>query len=181
VSNLRKLLTGAGVDSRTVLIAAPPGYRLNIPDDACDLDRFTAEKTAGVHAAAAGSFEQAARHLSAALAEWRGPVLGDLEDFRFVNAFTTSLVEEKILAHMAQAEAEIACGRAFTVITELEAHAVIVDTGTGYIIDDLRSSNGVHVQDQRIRSAATLRDGDRVRICDRVFAFQIAVDNGNER
>lgn len=59
--------------------------------------------------------------------------------------------------------------------------AVIVDTGTGYIIDDLRSSNGVHVQDQRIRSAATLRDGDRVRICDRVFTFQIAADNGNER
>lgn len=65
--------------------------------------------------------EQAARHLSAALVECRGPVLGDLEAFRFVNAFTTSLVEEKILAHTAQAEAEIACGRAFTVITELEA------------------------------------------------------------
>ncbi len=59
-------------------------------------------------------------------------------------------------------------------------HAVIVDTGTGYTIDDLRSSNGVHVQDQRIRSAATLRDGDRVRICDREFTFQIAADNGNE-
>ncbi|MEE2854620.1 MAG: BTAD domain-containing putative transcriptional regulator [Actinomycetota bacterium] len=308
VSNLRKLLTGAGVDSRTVLFAAPPGYRLNIPNDACDLDRFTAEKTAGVHAIAAGRFEQASRHLSAALAEWRGPVLADLEDFRFVNAFTTSLIEEKVLAHTAQAEAEIACGRAATVIAELEAltaehpyreqlwaqlmtayyltdrqsdalaayrrvqksladdlgidpgqnlrtlndrilrqepldakknamttaaveitvleqytsdnkavaylhepsgrryplhgsttigrlgdndivldspkvsrhHAVIVDTGTGYIIDDLRSSNGVHVQDQRIRSAATLQDGDRVRICDRVFTFQIAADNGDE-
>ncbi len=286
VSNLRKLLTGAGVDPRTVLVAAPPGYRLNIPNDTCDLGRFIAEKTAGVHAAAAGRFEQASQHLSAALAEWRGPVLEDLEDFRFVDAFTTSLVEEKILAHTAHAEAEIACERAFTVITELEAltaehpyreqlwaqlmtayyltdrqsdalaayrrvqksladdlgidpgqnlralndrilrqepldakknamttaavaitvleqytmankkavaylhevtgrsyplqgsttigrlsdndivldspkvsrhHAVIVDTGTSYIIDDLRSSNGVHVRDQRIHSAATLR------------------------
>ncbi|WP_436971841.1 BTAD domain-containing putative transcriptional regulator [Mycobacterium colombiense] len=308
VSNLRKLLTGAGVDPRTVLVAAPPGYRLNIPDDTCDLGRFIAEKSAGVHAAAAGRFEQASQHLSAALAEWRGPVLEDLEDFRFVDAFATSLVEEKILTHTAQAEAEIACGRAFTVITELEAltaehpyreqlwaqlmtayyltdrqsdalaayrrvqksladdlgidpgqnlralndrilrqepldakknamttaavaitvleqyttddkvvaylhevtgrsyplqgsttigrlsdndivldspkvsrhHAVIVDTGTGYIIDDLRSSNGVHVQDQRIRSAATLQDGDRVRICDHEFTFQIAADNDGE-
>lgn len=308
VSNLRKLLNGAGVDPRTVLVAAPPGYRLNIPDDTCDLDRFTAEKTAGIHAAVEGRFEQASQHLSAALTEWRGPVLDDLEDFRFVDAFTTSLVEEKILAHTALAEAEIACGRAFNVVSELEAltaehpyreqlwaqlmtayyltdrqsdalaayrrvqksladdlgidpgqnlralndrilrqepldarknamttaavaitvleqytsdqkavayllevsgrryplqgsttigrlgdndivldspkvsrhHAVIVDTGTSYIIDDLRSSNGVHVQEQRIRSTATLRDGDRVRICDREFTFQLAADSGNE-
>jgi DNA-binding SARP family transcriptional activator len=308
VSNLRKLLTGAGVDPRTVLVAAPPGYRLNVANDRCDLGRFIAEKTAGVQAAAAGRFEQASQHLSAALAEWRGPVLEDLDGFRFVDAFTTSLVEEKILAHTAQAEAEIACGRAFTVITELEAltaehpyreqlwaqlmtayyladrqsdalaayrrvqksladdlgidpgqnlralndqilrqepldvkknamttaavaitvlehyptdgkvaaylhevsgrsyplrgsttigrlgdndivldspkvsrhHAVIVDTGNGYIIDDLRSSNGVHVREQRIRSAATLQDGDRVRICDHEFTFQVAADHEDE-
>lgn len=306
VSNLRKLLTGAGVDPRTVLVAAPPGYRLNVSNDSCDLGRFIAETTAGVHAAAAGRFEQASQHLSAALGEWRGSVLEDLRDFRFVDAFTTTLVEEKILAHTAQAEAEIACGRAFTVITELEAltaehpyreqlwaqlmtayyltdrqsdalaayrrvqksladdlgidpgqnlralndlilrqepldvkknamstaavaitvleqyttadkaavaylhevsgrsyplrgsttigrlsdndivldspkvsrhHAVIVDTGTSFMIDDLRSSNGVRVRNERIRSAATLHDGDRVRICDHEFTFHIAVDN----
>lgn len=73
VSNLRKLLGGAGIDPRVVLAAAPPGYRLSIPDNTCDLGRFVAEKTAGVHAAAAGRFEQASRHLSAALREWRGP------------------------------------------------------------------------------------------------------------
>jgi len=56
VSNLRKLLSGAGIDPREVLAAAPPGYRLNIAENTCDLGRFTAEKTAGVHmAAAAGS------------------------------------------------------------------------------------------------------------------------------
>ncbi|MEB4210215.1 BTAD domain-containing putative transcriptional regulator [Mycobacterium sp. 94-17] len=308
VSNLRRLLTGAGVDPRTTLVAAPPGYRLNIGEDACDVGRFIAEKTAGVHAAAAGRFEQAGRHLSAALAEWRGPVLEDLDDFRFVDAFAASLAEEKILAHTAQAEAEIACGRAYTVIAELEGltaehpyreqlwaqlmtayyltdrqsealaayrrvqksladdlgidpgpnlralndrilrqepldakknamttaavaitvleqytcdtktvaflhetsgrshplqrsttigrlgdndivldspkvsrhHAVIVDTGSGYVIEDLRSSNGVHVRDQRIGSAATLRDGDRIRICDREFTFRIAADNGDD-
>jgi hypothetical protein len=36
------------------------------------------------------------------------------------------------------------------------------------------------VQDQRIRSAATLQDGDRVRICDHEFTFQIATDNGDQ-
>lgn len=121
VSNLRKLLTGVGIDPRDVLAAAPPGYRLSIGDDACDLGRFIAEKTAGVRAAAAGKFEQASQHLSAALAQWRGPVLEDLRDFQFVDTFATALVEDKILVHTAQAEAEIACGRASFVIAELEA------------------------------------------------------------
>lgn len=308
VSNLRKLLSGAGIDPRAVLAAAPPGYRLNITENACDLGRFIAEKTAGVHAAATGRFEEASQHLTAALAQWRGPVLEDLREFGFVDTFATSLVEEKILVHGAKAEAEIACGRAFAVITELESltaehpyreplwaqlitayyltdrqsdalaayrrvktaladdlgidpgptlrslneqilrqepldvkrtaktaavdtvtvleqhtmvsgqqaiaylheasgrsyplraaatrigrlsdndivldspkvsrhHAVIVDTGTSFIINDLRSSNGVHVQQERIRSAATLRDGDHVRICDHEFTFQIAADD----
>src|SRR6202034_957094 len=121
VSNLRKLLTGVGIDPREVLAAAPPGYRLSIGDDTCDLGRFIAEKPAGVHAAAAGQFEQASAHLSAALAEWRGPVLEDLRDFQFVDTFATSLVEDKILVHTAQAEAAIACGRASFVIAELES------------------------------------------------------------
>src|ERR1700757_2182809 len=305
VSNLRKLLGGVGIDSRVVLAAAPPGYRLTIPENACDLGRFIAEKTAGVHAAAVGRFEEASRHLSAALAQWRGQVLEDLLDFQFVDTFAASLVEEKILVHPASAEAEIACGRAFGVITELEAligehpyreplwtqlitayyltdrqsdalaayrrvkttlaedlgidpgqtlralnerilrqepldvkqsaqitaagtvtvldqrtmvsgqkavaylheasgrsyplqasatrigrlsdndivlddanvsrhHAVIVDTGTSYIINDLRSSNGVHVQHERIRSAATLHDGDHIRFLHHKFTFRIA-------
>ena len=305
VSNLRKLLSGVGIDPRAVLAAAPPGYRLSIPENTCDLGRFIAEKTAGVHAAAVGRFEEASRHLSAALAQWRGQVLDDLLDFQFVDTFATSLVEEKILVRTAKAEAEIACGRAFDVITELEAltaehpyreplwaqlitayymtdrqsdalaayrrvkttlaedlgidpgqtlralnerilrqepldvkraakttaagtvtaldertmvsgqkavaylheasgrsypleaaatrigrlsdndivldganvsrhHAVIVDTGTSWIINDLRSSNGVHVRDQRIRSATTLHDGDHIRICEHEFTFEIA-------
>ena len=311
VSNLRKLLSGVGLDPRMVLAAAPPGYRLSIPDNACDIGRFIAEKTAGVHAAAASRFEQAGKHLSAALTEWRGPVLEDLSDFQFVDTFATSLVEEKILVHTAKAEAEIACGRAFSVITELEAltaehpyreplwaqlitayyltdrqsdalgayrrvkqtlaedlgidpgpnlralndrilrqepldvkkiavttaavtqtvmdqhtrvsernavaylreasgqshplreaatrigrlsdndivldtpkvsrhHAVIVDTGTSWVINDLRSSNGVQVQHERIRSATPLHDGDHIRIGEHEFTFEIVPGNNGE-
>ncbi len=32
VSNLRKLLGGVGVDSRTALVSAPPGHRLTVPE-----------------------------------------------------------------------------------------------------------------------------------------------------
>lgn len=311
VSNLRKLLGGAGGDARALLAAAPPGYRLSIAENTCDHGRFVVEKNAGVHATAAGRFEQAIEHLSTALAEWRGPVLDDLRDFQFVDVLSTALVEEKILAHTAKAEAEIACGRAAMAIPELEAltvehpyreqlwtqlitayyltdrqsdalgayrrvkttladdlgidpgqtlrslnerilrqepldaknaakttaadtvtvldqrtrvsnqqavaflhdvasgqdyplrsaatrigrlddndivldsanvsrhHAVIVDTGTNYIINDLRSSNGVHVEHQRIRSAAPLTEGDHIRICDHEFTFQITSRSGS--
>ena len=113
--------TSAGVDSGRVLVSAPPGYRLNVPDADCDLGRFIIEKNVSVQAAAAGNFEQASRHMSAALAEWRGPVLEDLRDFEFVNAYATALVEDKVTAHSARAEAEIACGRASAVISELES------------------------------------------------------------
>ena len=121
MSTLRRLLRSAGADPYTVLASAPPGYQLSVADADCDVGRFTAEKTAGVQAAAAGRFEDASSHLHAALGEWRGPVLDDLRDFAFVDAFATVLLEEKVAAHTARAEAEIACGRAGAVIGELEA------------------------------------------------------------
>jgi DNA-binding SARP family transcriptional activator len=305
VSNLRKLLGSIGVDSRTALVSAPPGYRLSVPENNCDIGRFALGKNAGVQAAAAGKFDQASRHLSAALAEWRGPVLEDLRDFQFVDAFATALTEDKMLAHTALAEAEIACGRGHTVIGDLESltaehpyreplwaqlitayylaerqsdaldayrrlkatladdlgidpgptvqalyervlrqepldvkrvarttaihtataldqrtaisggssvallrdtsgieyplvaaatrigrlpdndivlddanvsrhHAVVVDTGTSFVISDLRSANGVDIRGERIRSSVTLADGDRIRICDHEFVFEMA-------
>lgn len=305
VSNLRRLLRDAGVDPYQVLASAPPGYQLSIADIECDVGRFTAEKAAGVQAAAAGRFADASSHLSAALREWRGPVLDDLREFAFVQAFGAALMEEKVAAHTARAEAEIACGRAGAVIGELEAltaehpyreplwaqlitayyvterqsdalnayrrlrtaladglgidpgptvsalherilrqqplalkrsdlttrklsafqtdsgaalpaetadawlrdrtgrryrlsgattrigrlddndiviaddedvsrhHAVIIDTGAGFVIYDSRSTNGVEVQGQRIRGSAVLADGNRIRVGSREFIVEI--------
>jgi SARP family transcriptional regulator, regulator of embCAB operon len=94
---------------------------LSIADNQYDFGRFITEKTAGVQAAAAAQFDQASRHLSAALSQWRGPVLEDLRDFQFVEVLAAALDEEKVVTHIAHAEAEIACGRPHTVIAELEA------------------------------------------------------------
>lgn len=307
VSNLRRLLRTAGVDPLLVLATAPPGYQLSVADSDCDVGRFHAETAAGTRAAAAGRFEEASRHLTAALAEWRGPVLDDLRDFAFVDVFATALLEDKLAAHTARAEAEIACGRAQGVIGELEAltaqqpfreplwaqlitayyvterqsdalgayrrlktalaeglgidpgptistlherilrqepvgprrsqpsapathkqtvahavaappapsksvvarlrdkagrkyplsgattrigrledndivlddddvsrhHAMIIDTGAGFVITDLRSTNGVEVQQQRIQANATLANGDHIRIGGCEFTFEI--------
>jgi DNA-binding SARP family transcriptional activator len=119
ISNLRRLMNSAGID-RGVLVNTPPGYQLTIADNQYDFGLFIAEKNAGVQAAAGAHFEEAARHLSAALAQWRGQVLEDLRDFQFVESLAAALDEERVLAHIAHAEAEIACGRPDAVITYLE-------------------------------------------------------------
>jgi DNA-binding SARP family transcriptional activator len=304
VSNLRRLLRTAGVDPYQVLASAPPGYQLSIADADCDVARFVTAKAAGIQAAAADRFEDASGHLSAALAEWRGPVLDDLRDFAFVKAVATTLMEEKLAAHTALADAEIASGRPGALIGELEAltaehpyheplwaqlitvyyvterqsdalgayrrlktalaeglgidpgptvsalherilrqeplvakradlttrkrlgvtpapdapmvagtiiarlrdktgrqyrlngattrigrlddndivlngenisrhHAAIIDTGAGFVITDLRSTNGVEVQGQRIRGSATLADGNRIHMGGHEFTFEI--------
>src|ERR1700739_3742634 len=46
VSHLRRLLHSATAGPYQVLASAPPGYRLNVADGDCDLDRFIADKTA---------------------------------------------------------------------------------------------------------------------------------------
>jgi SARP family transcriptional regulator, regulator of embCAB operon len=119
ISNLRRLMSSAGID-RALLASAPPGYRLAIGQDQYDLGRFRAQKDAGLHAAAAAQFEQASRQMSDALAQWRGPFLEDLHDFQFVETLATAFDEEKVVAHTAHVEAEIACGRPHAVIMELE-------------------------------------------------------------
>jgi DNA-binding SARP family transcriptional activator len=308
VSTLRRLIGDAGIDSSRVLVSAPPGYQLNIADTDCDLGRFIVKKSDGLAAATAGNFEQASRHLSAALAEWRGEVLADLRDFPFVDPFATAVTEDKLWVHTARAEAEIACGRAYAIIGELESltaqhpyreplwaqlitayyvterqsdaleayrrlkialadelgidpgptinalyqrilrqepldarqtaqdtaithartrirtsgtgegpsgvaglqdaeghlhrlrgtatrigrdadneivikdsyvsrhHAAVMDTGSSFVIIDLRSANGVEVEGQRIHTTANLADGDKIKIGSHEFTFQLGAN-----
>ncbi|MFD9661317.1 BTAD domain-containing putative transcriptional regulator [Rhodococcus sp. NPDC059968] len=125
ISNLRRMMRNAGIDARAVLVSAPPGYRLVVPDEDCDLGRFLAEKRAGIQAAATRRFEDASRHFAAALGEWKGSALEDLLDLDFAKTFAAAIEEEKLLALAARAEAEIACGRAESVIAELMSLASV--------------------------------------------------------
>jgi SARP family transcriptional regulator, regulator of embCAB operon len=52
-------------------------------------------------------------------------------------------------------------------------HAVVIDTGSGFVISDLKSTNGVIVAGRRIRGSATLTHGDRIRIGGHEFTFEI--------
>ncbi|MGB7358931.1 MAG: BTAD domain-containing putative transcriptional regulator [Mycobacterium sp.] len=121
VSNLRRLMADAGMHSQAVLASSPPGYRLAVPDSQCDVATFTAHKNAGLRAASAGRFDEARGWLSSALAMWRGDVLADLREFAFVDVFADALTEDRVIARTVHAEAEIGCGRANSVIGDLEA------------------------------------------------------------
>ena len=123
VSNLRGLMAASGMDTRAVLARTPPGYRMSVLDADCDVGRFGVERAEGMSALAGGRFEQASEHLSGALSQWRGPVLDDLREFNFFEAFATALCEEKLMTQISRAEAEIACGRSHMVIRELETLA----------------------------------------------------------
>jgi pSer/pThr/pTyr-binding forkhead associated (FHA) protein len=52
-------------------------------------------------------------------------------------------------------------------------HAVIIDTGTNFMITDLRSANGVMVEGRRLHPSATLADDDHIRICSHEFIFEL--------
>ncbi|QYB04557.1 FHA domain-containing protein [Rhodococcus sp. USK10] len=119
VSKLRKALGGADVDPKTVLATVAPGYRLSVADDDFDLARFRALSSTGGRLAEAGQFEEASAALSHALDEWKGPVLDDLRGHSFADAFAATLEEELLATASARTQAEIACGRAESVISTL--------------------------------------------------------------
>ena len=52
-------------------------------------------------------------------------------------------------------------------------HAAIIDTGSSFVIVDLRSSNGVYVSGRRIHPSAALTEGDRIPIAEHDLIFEI--------
>ncbi|WP_422746219.1 BTAD domain-containing putative transcriptional regulator [Mycobacterium sp. WMMD1722] len=57
-------------------------------------------------------------------------------------------------------------------------HAAVIDTGSGYMLSDLRSSNGVELAGQRIHGSVPLTDGDEFTICGRQFTFVVDGSDG---
>ena len=99
------------------------GIELTVADADCDLGPAVVEKSADAHAAAAG---RGKRPVATSRPRWPNgarPFLDRAAAVRgVVEAFATALMEDKVLAHAARAEAEIACGRRLhAVIGELEA------------------------------------------------------------
>jgi adenylate cyclase len=108
VSRLRKLL-GSYADS--VLLTRPNGYQLRVDVDTLDVLQFAAFANSGRALLAAGSADEAATALRAALELWRGTPYADLPDSPTVVGERARLEEERLRAQEDFIDAELACGR----------------------------------------------------------------------
>ncbi|MGV9388349.1 BTAD domain-containing putative transcriptional regulator [Streptomyces olivaceus] len=120
VSRLRKLVgPGASITRRK------PGYSLSLHDSLLDSTEFGRLAGLGYRELRANRHESATRHLSAALALWRGPALEDVTDFLSQNELP-HLEEARMAAVEGRIEADLALGRHQELIGELtnlvEAH-----------------------------------------------------------
>jgi DNA-binding SARP family transcriptional activator len=113
VSRLRRAL---GVDC---IESQPRGYRLRAEGSVIDLGRFEALIAEASRAFAGGDPRAAATALSAGLALWRGPALGDLASSHAAQAERARLDELRALALERRVDAELACGRHLELVPDL--------------------------------------------------------------
>ncbi|HSZ42862.1 MAG TPA: BTAD domain-containing putative transcriptional regulator [Trebonia sp.] len=114
VSRLRTALRDvASIDS------SPVGYRLAIPPESVDVNRFETLARDGARALADGDPATAARFLREALGLWRGPALADVADASFALASARRLEELRATATLGRIEADLLLGA--DVIPELRS------------------------------------------------------------
>jgi len=122
VSNLRRILEPgrARRAPARILISAPPGYALRLPDDAVDAWRFGSLLTRA-RQAAPGQPERARRDLEQALALWRGPAYAEFLDEEWAAAEVARLTELHLAAQEAWAEITLRTGAAADAVPAAEA------------------------------------------------------------
>ena len=123
VSALRRVLEPGrkGGTEPQLLRNRPPGYLLDVDQDAVDVALFEALARRGQERLRAGEpIEAVALLLGDALGLWRGPLLADLADERFVAPEAARLGELRLSVTEAKHDAELGLGRHREVLPELE-------------------------------------------------------------
>ncbi|MBE1534989.1 BTAD domain-containing putative transcriptional regulator [Actinomadura algeriensis] len=106
-----------------VLVTAPPGYALRLPDGNVDAWRFDALVDEAGALLAAGDPAAARRRAEDALARWDGPAYAEFADLPWAAAEAVRLDERRRLAVERRAEALLALGGAAEAVPDLEEHA----------------------------------------------------------
>ncbi len=101
------------------LTARPPGYVLTAHAGELDVTEFADALRQGRKALSAGRPEAALRHLSAALARWRGAPAEDVPRSAALGPRLDALAEQRCLALEAQAEARLMLGEHADAVPEL--------------------------------------------------------------
>jgi WD40 repeat protein/DNA-binding SARP family transcriptional activator len=121
VARLRRVVERAGSGSRVV--TRPPGYMLEVADEAFDVARFEAAVAVGRSCLTRGDAAEAARVLRVGLGLWRGDAYAEFADEDWARPEAQRLGELRLVAYELLADAELACGRAAEVASELESLA----------------------------------------------------------
>ncbi|MEV5825356.1 BTAD domain-containing putative transcriptional regulator [Spirillospora sp. NPDC052242] len=106
-----------------VLVTAPPGYALRLPDGNVDAWRFDALVDEAGALLAAGDPAAARRRADDALARWGGPAYAEFADLPWAAAEAARLDERRRLAVERRAEALLGLGGAAEAVPDLEEHA----------------------------------------------------------
>jgi DNA-binding SARP family transcriptional activator len=118
-SEIRKALTGAGLDGNAMLPRGNDGYRLLVPADATvDLYRYREANKRG-RALERADPAGAARLLGEALAWWRGDPLAGLSSFPWAEGYQRALDEEKRKTQIALFKVRLALGHGGDLIPDL--------------------------------------------------------------
>ena len=122
VSNLRRILEPgrARRAQARILVSAPPGYAVRLPDEAVDAWRFESLLTAA-RKDASGQPERARQELEQALALWRGPAYAEFADEEWATAEVVRLTEQHLAAQEAWAEVALRTGAAAEAVPAAEA------------------------------------------------------------
>ncbi|MFE5597724.1 BTAD domain-containing putative transcriptional regulator [Streptomyces coelicoflavus] len=113
VSRLRKLLS-----SGATIVRRRPGYRLVLTDASLDHTEFERLAALGYDALDARRHAEAAEHLGAALALWRGPALGSVTE-HLARVELPRLEEARMAALEGRIAADLALGRHDALVSEL--------------------------------------------------------------
>ena len=122
MSNLRRILEPgrARRAQARILVSAPPGYAVRLPDEAVDAWRFESLLTAA-RKEAPGQPERARQELEQALALWRGPAYAEFADEEWATAEVARLTEQHLAAQEAWAEVALRTGAAAEAVPAAEA------------------------------------------------------------
>ena len=121
VARLRRVVERVGSGSRVV--TRPPGYVLEVGDEAFDVARFENSVAVGRACLARGDAPEASGVLREGLALWRGGAYAEFADEDWARPEAQRLGELRLVAYELLADARLACGRAAEVVSELEALA----------------------------------------------------------
>lgn len=119
----RVFAAGASDEHPAVLLTRAPGYVLCVAPDRVDLHCFQQLARRGREALVAGEPQKASELLGRARELWHGPVLADLVETGIGWAELAAVGRSGLDATEDWFEAELACGRHFSVLGELESLA----------------------------------------------------------